>query len=152
MYDRTARWTSTAKCSSSFYFTWYLHIIVCLLLRSTPVLYFYTHTLRAPVCHHSGGVCLTHVTWRYYIPPAVLGGLHVCAVTRPDPPKPARPPWRLPASNRPRTQECRERRALWAESWERTHRVSALVLVALGFLIYSQSKTMITVNKVLSSF
>lgn len=62
--------------------------------------------------------CLTHTMRRYSIPLVWLGGLHVCAVTRPDPPKPARLPWRLLASNRPRRQGCTEPLVLWAETWE----------------------------------
>lgn len=52
------------------------------------------------------------VTCMYWIPLVLLGGLHVCAVTQPDLPKPARLASRLPASSRPRTRGCTEVQAL----------------------------------------
>lgn len=113
---------STGGFSSTVYliFTWYC---VSVITFNPRVVLLHTHIPSALSSRHTQwSECLSRVTRsRHSVPLVWLGGRHVCAVTRPDLPKPARPPSRPPASTRPKTQECRERRALGAESCEETH-------------------------------
>lgn len=108
--------TPEEKWSSSVCCTCYLWISANL---NVPTFVFsYTHIFEhLYALWQTAELVSGHILRRYSIPLVLLGGLHICVVTRLDPPKPARLPSRFLASSRHWTRGCTALQVLWAESW-----------------------------------